>query len=191
MSAIRPERLAGHLAPGLPASVAERLLGSPRLGDRVRAFAEGRLRDAEAAVAALPPAEAALARAGHAVLERAAVLAGATWNAPRVRALLRAAEVAAFAEAFGAEARTVALAHGDLTPPDPDDALPLHDAVRADGAVLLLGWRDALPPPIPEALALRWPLEEPEAAEDDPRRAAGRAVLARVAPVATMPDASP
>jgi len=183
---IRPERLAGHVAPGLPAAVAARLLASPRLGARARALAERVAAAAGDALAALPPAEAALARAalthaGREGLARAAVLAGAAWNAPRVRALLRAADVAAFAEAFGRDARAAALAHGDLAPPPAADHLPLHEAVLADGAILLLGWRDALPAPVPDALALTWPLEEPAADPADPRLAAGRAAIARVA----------
>lgn len=181
MKVPRAERLAERIAPGLPASVAERMLASPRLGARTAALALRVIEGAGPAIAALPAGEAALAGADSAALERAAVLAGAVWQAGRIRSLLRAAEVAALEEALGPGARQAALAHDALASPDPGDA-PLADAVRADGAVLLLAWREALPVAVAEALRLTWPLEEPAMpAEGDPRLAAGPRIVASIA----------
>ncbi|WP_338664490.1 hypothetical protein VQH23_04835 [Pararoseomonas sp. SCSIO 73927] len=184
MNEPRADRLAARLAPGLPAAVAERLLASPRLSARTLALARAVAGRAEAALAALPPAEAALARAGAEVLERAAVLAGAAWHAGRIRGLLRAADVAALEAELGPDARRAALAHGDLCFPGAEGE-PLAEAVRTDGAALLIAWREALPDEVAEALRLFWPLEEPPIPEgDDPRAAAGRKVIAGIAPLA-------
>ena len=181
MTALNAGRLAGRIVPGLPASVAERLLASPRLGPRVAALVQRVTTAAEPAIAALPPGDAALARGDATALDRATVLAGAVWQAGRIRSLLRAAEVAALEEALGPGARQAALAHGALASPDSGDA-PLADAVRTDGAVLLLAWREALPSPVAEALRLTWPLEEPAMpAAGDPRHAAGPRIVARIA----------
>ena len=181
MTALNAGRLAGRIVPGLPASVAERLLASPRLGPRVAALVQRVTTAAEPAIAALPPGDAALARGDATALDRATVLAGAVWQAGRIRSLLRAAEVAALEEALGAEARQVALAHGALAAAAPGDA-PLAEAVRVDGAVLLLAWREALPEAVVEALRLTWPLEEPALPEaGDPRLGAGPAIVSRIA----------
>ncbi|WP_458097123.1 hypothetical protein [Roseomonas sp. WA12] len=189
MNAPRADRLAARIAPGLPASVAERLLASPRLGARTAALALRVIEGAGPGIAALPPAEATLAGCDAAALERAAVLAGAVWQAGRIRSLLRGADVAALEEALGPEARQVALVHGSLASSEPGPemgGLPLAEAVRADGAALLLAWREALPLPVAEALRLTWPLDEPDLpGEEDARRAAGPRIVAQIAAQAT------
>ena len=145
-------RLAARLAPGLGESVAERLLLSPRLGERVRAWATAGAADA---LAALDERDRTLAAAGEGALRQAAVLAGSVWHARRIRSLVLARDLQAFIEAHGPGARTIALQHLSLSPaPAVTSAEPLADAVLADGRACVSAWLGSLPGPAADALRL-------------------------------------
>lgn len=171
---MQPARAAPLLG-GIAAATAARLLASPRFGSRTMALVAARLGTPEAALADLPATEAALAQAREAVLGRAATLAGAVWHAARVRSLLRGADVAAFVAEHGEAARRAALAHAALAPPDPGEG-----SIATDGAALLAAWRQALPAPLPDWIALRLPpMLDVEPGE--PHRAHASAILGAVA----------
>ena len=175
-----PERLAPLLAEGLPPAVAARLLSDARLGPRARAFAAGVLGDVAAAIEALTPGERLLAEAPGRALSEAATLAGAVWHAPRVRGLLLAKEVAAFAAALAEAARRAALRHGALAPGGIAVPRDLEAAIREDGAACLTAWLDSLPRPLAARLRLRLPLSA-EGVPEALHRAHGPAILRAVA----------
>ncbi len=178
-AAILPERLAPLLAPGLSSGLAGRLLLSPRLAPRLPRLLEELLGSPALALADLPEGETRLAQASGEVLARAARLAGAVWHARRIRALLLAADVAAFCRTHGGATRRAALRHGDLAADEPGDA-PLDTAIPADGAALLAAWREALPAPLPPWVALRLPLEV-DAEPGKAHRERGPLILSRIA----------
>lgn len=166
-------RLAERLAPGLAAATAARLLASPRLGARaLRWAAEG----AEDAVHALGFDDRLLAESGPDGLRRVASLAGAIWNAGRVRGLILARDLQNFLDLYGPEARALALRHAALAPPPgaasgagaeagsdaetDTSGLPLTEAVAADGRACLSAWLDALPPTAAAAVRLYLPPDD-------------------------------
>ena len=155
--AIVPSRLAPRLAPGLAAVTAERLLNSPRLGQRVRRWAA---QGAEDALHALAFDDRLLGESGVEGLRRAAMLAGAIWHALRVRGLILARDLQAFIDAHGAAARELALRHAVLAPAVEDAGSAersLAEAVAEDGRACLSAWLDALPPAAAAAVRLALP----------------------------------
>ncbi|MBR0648001.1 hypothetical protein GXW73_34590, partial [Roseomonas hellenica] len=160
------------------AATAARLLASPRFGARTIALVAARLCTPEAALAGLPAAEAMLAGAPAATLGRAAILAGAVWHAAQIRSLLRGADVAAFVAEHGEAARRVALAHAALAPADPGKG-----GIAGDGAALLAAWRQALPAPLPDWIAIRL-APELDVEPGEPHRTHAGAILAAIAPEA-------
>jgi hypothetical protein len=72
-----------------------------------------------------------------------------------VRGLVRSADIAAFVQRHGEAVRDAALRHCERAPAEPGDALPLDEAVVADGAACLAAWIDLLPPGIAARLRLR------------------------------------
>ncbi len=151
-----PEAAASLVAAGLQAGTAHRLLRSPRLSGRASALLAARLGRGEPGT--LGEADRRLVLASAEALDRVALLAGAVWHSPRVRALVRAHDIEAFVAALGEDARDAALRHAALAPVA-DGAIPadgLEAAIRRDGAECLSAWIDALPGWASGRMQLRW-----------------------------------
>lgn len=105
-----------------------------------------------------PPVDgplAALANLPASVLETIAGLAGAAWHAGSVRLVLNAAEVEALVEVIGAQARSFALEHMELSvaPAARTSVANLGEQIAAASRTCLAAWLAALPPG-PRRLAL-------------------------------------
>ena len=172
------DRLAEALVPGLSPATAERLLKSPRLGERARALLAG---NAAASMMALTDADRTLAEAGSDGLDRAASLAGAVWHADRVRGLMLARDLQPFLDAHGPAARDAALRHADLAPsPAPDlGDMRLADQVREDGLACVSAWIETLPTDAANAVRLRRSPDS-DRPPGDAHRAHGPAILRAV-----------
>lgn len=178
-TAATAERLAEALAPGLAPATVEKLLGSPRLGDRARNLLAG---NTAAATMALPAEDRILAEIGAPGLDRAASLAGAVWNGSRVRALMLARDLQPFLDAHGPAAREAAFQLAALAPDTPAPlGASLPDQVREDGLACISAWIEALPPEAARAVRLHWPADR-ERPPGDAHRAAGPALLRALLP---------
>ena len=167
-----PAQVAPLIVPGLTAGTAARLMASPRTGRRASALLAAALGTGD--VLALPAADAALVLASPETLLSLATAAGAVWHARRVRALVMAADIAAFVARFGQVARDAAMRHAP--PPGVTDApgASLAADVAADAARCIQAWIETLP----AWAAARMRLVHPAAALP-PDHAAARADLLR------------
>jgi hypothetical protein len=169
-----PALVAPLISPGLPPETAHRLLSSPRLAARASSWLADRLGRGD--LAALPPEDLALAIATAETLDAVALCAGAVWHAPRVRALVLAADLAMLRARLGDEVRDAALRHGALapaiTPPMAADGTAgnadvLAEDIARDGASCMAAWIDALPEWVAARVRLKWQSDtEPPAAPD-------------------------
>lgn len=139
-----PAQVAPLIVPGLAAETAARLMASPRTGRRASALLAAGLGTGD--VLALPAADAALVLSSPETLLSLATAAGAVWHAQRVRALVMAADIAAFVARFGQAARDAAMRHAP--PPGVADAAgaSLAADVSADAARCIQAWIATLPP---------------------------------------------
>lgn len=153
-----PEAAAPLIAAGLQATTARRLLRSQHLSGRASALLAARLGRGEPDT--LAEADRRLVLASPRTLDRVAVLAGAVWHAPRVRALVLAQDVETFVAALGEDARDAALRHAALAPaPTAGGVISadgLEAAIRGDGAACLSAWIDSLPGWASGRMRLRW-----------------------------------
>lgn len=160
-----PDAVARVLGSAVLPATAARLLASPRVGRRASAMLAGML--GAGSLDELDAVDRPLALAPAAALQQAAELAGAVWHAPRIRALVMAAEIAAFAAVHGPDARQLALLHAGLAPAadrsDPD----LDAAVALAGRRCMAAWTAALPGFAAARVALKWMREEPPAEDRD------------------------
>ena len=169
-----PALVAPLISPGLSPETAHRLLSSSRLAARASSWLADRLGRGD--LAALPPEDLALAVATADTLDAVALCAGAVWHAPRVRALVLAADLAMLRARLGDEVRDAALRHGALAPEmarpmaadgSAGNADVLADDIARDGAGCMAAWIDALPEWAAARVRLKWQSDsDPPARED-------------------------
>jgi len=180
-----PALVAPLISPGLRPETACRLLSSPRLAARASSWLADRLGWGDPA--AVPPEDLALAVASAETLEAVALCAGAVWHAPRVRALVLAADLAMLRARLGDEVREAALRHGVLAPEmarpmaadgSAGNADILADDIARDGASCITTWIDALPEWVAARVRLKWQSDAGPPARADARTDALRIIRA-------------
>lgn len=170
-----PPLLIGAVEPGLGEAAKALLCSSRRISDRLAALIDARLGPADPAL--LDDSDRTILAAGLAHREAARLIAGALAHAGRIRLLVSGAEVGRFVEACGHAARDAVFAVSREAGADPFPSSPdLVADVRAAGAAIFAGWRQALPP----GFAARLALVQPDAAPLSPG-GSGHAALYRLA----------
>lgn len=152
-----PALVAPLLVPGLNADTARYLLTSPRLGVRASRYLADRLGHGEGS--ALDPTDLALACADGGTLRDVALQAGAVWQARRVCALVRGADIAELCDQLGDAVRHAALRHVALAPEDDgcvNDPQSLVADIARDGSGCMAAWIATLPDWAAARVRLKW-----------------------------------